>query len=65
MYVPHPGVETEQKATQMLTEEFLDICEDEKHIHPHRRGISSTTRSRKRTHPGLTKNTSWADQISG
>jgi alpha-ribazole phosphatase CobZ len=28
MYVPHPGVETEQKATEMLTEEFLDICED-------------------------------------
>jgi alpha-ribazole phosphatase CobZ len=28
MYVPHPGVETVQKATEMLTEEFLDILED-------------------------------------
>src|ERR1035441_9731652 len=24
MYVPHPGVETEEKATEMLKEEFLD-----------------------------------------
>jgi alpha-ribazole phosphatase CobZ len=28
MYVPHPGVETVQKATELLTEEFLDILED-------------------------------------
>ncbi len=28
MYVPHPGVETQEKATQLLTEEFLDILQD-------------------------------------
>jgi alpha-ribazole phosphatase CobZ len=28
MYVPHPGIETEQKATEMLKEEFLDILSD-------------------------------------
>ena len=28
MYVPHPGVETVQKATEMLTEEFLDMLQD-------------------------------------
>ena len=28
MYVPHPGVETKEKATQMLKEEFLDILQD-------------------------------------
>jgi alpha-ribazole phosphatase CobZ len=28
MYVPHPGVETEEKATKLLREEFLDILED-------------------------------------
>ena len=27
-YVPHPGVETKEKATQMLTEEFLDALQD-------------------------------------
>ena len=28
MFVPHPGVETEEKAAEMLTEEFLDILKD-------------------------------------
>ena len=28
MYVPHPGVETPQKAAEMLTEEFLDMLQD-------------------------------------
>ena len=28
MYVPHPGVETKEKATQMLKEEFLDVLKD-------------------------------------
>ena len=28
MYVPHPGVETLEKATEMLKEEFLDILND-------------------------------------
>jgi alpha-ribazole phosphatase CobZ len=28
MYVPHPGVENVKIATEMLTEEFLDILED-------------------------------------
>ena len=28
MYVPHPGIETEQKATAMLKEELLDILSD-------------------------------------
>jgi alpha-ribazole phosphatase CobZ len=28
MYVPHPGVETPEKATKLLEEEFLDILED-------------------------------------
>jgi alpha-ribazole phosphatase CobZ len=28
MYVPHPGVETTEKATKLLEEEFLDILED-------------------------------------
>jgi alpha-ribazole phosphatase CobZ len=28
MYVPHPGVETPEKATEMLTEEFLDVLND-------------------------------------
>jgi alpha-ribazole phosphatase CobZ len=28
MYVPHPGIETEQKATEMLKEELLDILSD-------------------------------------
>jgi alpha-ribazole phosphatase CobZ len=28
MYVPHPGVETKEKATKQLTEEFLDILQD-------------------------------------
>ena len=28
MYVPHPGVETEQKAAELLNEEFLDILKD-------------------------------------
>jgi alpha-ribazole phosphatase CobZ len=27
-YVPHPGVETKEKATQILTEEFLDVMWD-------------------------------------
>ena len=25
MFVPHPGVETEEKASEMLREEFLDV----------------------------------------
>jgi alpha-ribazole phosphatase CobZ len=28
MYVPHPGVETEQKAAEMLRQEFLEILTD-------------------------------------
>jgi alpha-ribazole phosphatase CobZ len=28
MYVPHPGVETEEKAEAMLREEFLDVLTD-------------------------------------
>ena len=28
MYVPHPGIETPQKATAVLKEEFLDILTD-------------------------------------
>ena len=28
MYVPHPGIETEEKATEMLKEEFLDVLND-------------------------------------
>ena len=28
MYVPHPGVETEEKAMEMLKEELLDILSD-------------------------------------
>ena len=28
MYVPHPGVETEEKAAEMLKEELLDILAD-------------------------------------
>ena len=28
LYVPHPGVETPEKAAQMLKEEFLDILTD-------------------------------------
>ncbi len=28
MYVPHPGVETAEKAAKLLEEEFLDILED-------------------------------------
>jgi len=28
MYVPHPGIETLEKATAMLTEEFLDVLND-------------------------------------
>ena len=28
MYVPHPGMETLEKATAMLTEEFLDVLND-------------------------------------
>jgi len=28
MFVPHPGIETQQKATELLTEEFLDILKD-------------------------------------
>jgi alpha-ribazole phosphatase CobZ len=28
MYVPHPGVETEEKAAELLKEEFLDILKD-------------------------------------
>src|ERR1035437_1593735 len=28
MYVPHPGIETEKKATEMLKEELLDILSD-------------------------------------
>jgi alpha-ribazole phosphatase CobZ len=27
-YVPHPGVETKEKATQILTEEFLNALQD-------------------------------------
>jgi len=27
-YVPHPGVETEEKATNILTNEFLDVLQD-------------------------------------
>ena len=27
-YVPHPGVETKQKATQLLNEEFMDALQD-------------------------------------
>jgi alpha-ribazole phosphatase CobZ len=28
MYVPHPGVETEEKASEMLRAEFLDVLKD-------------------------------------
>ncbi len=28
MYVPHPGIETKEKATEMLREEFLDVLND-------------------------------------
>ena len=28
MFVPHPGIETEEKATEMLKEEFLDALND-------------------------------------
>ena len=28
MYVPHPGIETQEKATEMLMEEFLDVLND-------------------------------------
>ena len=28
MYVPHPGIETAEKATQLLKEEFLDALSD-------------------------------------
>ena len=28
MYVPHPGIETPEKATALLKEEFLDILTD-------------------------------------
>ncbi|MGD0069955.1 MAG: alpha-ribazole phosphatase CobZ [Candidatus Bathyarchaeia archaeon] len=28
MFVPHPGVETEEKAVEMLREEFLDVLKD-------------------------------------
>jgi alpha-ribazole phosphatase CobZ len=28
MYVPHPGIETKEKATEMLNEEFLDTLND-------------------------------------
>ena len=28
MYVPHPGIETEEKAIEMLKEEFLDVLND-------------------------------------
>ena len=28
MYVPHPGIETAEKATEMLREEFLNVLED-------------------------------------
>jgi alpha-ribazole phosphatase CobZ len=28
MFVPHPGIETQEKATELLTEEFLDILKD-------------------------------------
>jgi len=28
MYVPHPGVETKEKATELLRQEFLDILTD-------------------------------------
>jgi phosphatidylglycerophosphatase A len=28
MYVPHPGIETEEKATAALKEEFLDVLGD-------------------------------------
>jgi alpha-ribazole phosphatase CobZ len=28
MYVPHPGIETVEKATEVLTAEFLDILSD-------------------------------------
>jgi alpha-ribazole phosphatase CobZ len=28
MFVPHPGIETHRKATELLTEEFLDILKD-------------------------------------
>ena len=28
MFVPHPGIETEEKATELLREEFLDALSD-------------------------------------
>ena len=28
MFVPHPGVETEEKAVEMFREEFLDVLND-------------------------------------
>jgi alpha-ribazole phosphatase CobZ len=28
MYVPHPGIETQEKASEMLKEEFLDVLND-------------------------------------
>ncbi len=28
LFVPHPGLETEEKATEMLREEFLDVLSD-------------------------------------
>ena len=29
MYVPHPGIETPEKATELLKEEFLDVLSDD------------------------------------
>ncbi|MDR1993669.1 MAG: alpha-ribazole phosphatase CobZ [Nitrososphaerota archaeon] len=28
MYVPHPGIETQKKATELLTEELIDVLQD-------------------------------------
>ncbi len=49
MYVPHPGVETPEKATKLLKEEFLDILQDVNVSTSHRCCFPCPRRSRERT----------------
>ncbi len=62
MYVPHPGIETVEKATVLLKEEFLEILKDVNVSTLIVAAFHAARRSRKRQNPRLNRNASWADQ---
>ncbi len=54
-YVPHPGVETKEKATKILTEEFLDTLQDVNIATLEVAAFQAQTEAEAGRIPGLTK----------